>query len=82
MNLAMQTRRAMITLGLVAAAMLCVAARSASTADLHAARTTQHADARKDVVMVKAAQAGVVLTVVSDRKARKLVRVGGVNTNG
>jgi hypothetical protein len=36
MNLAMQLRRALITLGLAVVAIVCVAAKSATVADMHA----------------------------------------------
>jgi len=85
MNLTMQTRRAVITLGLVAAAMLCVAARSAATADLHASAPARSAvmksDARPGSVTVRV-HSGVVMTVATDRKSRKLVRVAAPNSNG
>ena len=61
MNLAMQTRRAMITLGLVVAAMLCVAAKTASTADLHASMPTNIAAPKTDSRIGAVTQGRIVL---------------------
>ena len=84
MNLAMQTRRAMITLGLVVAAMLCVAAKTASTADLHASMPTNVAAPKSDArigATTSVAQARVVF-VSTTHKSRKFVRIATPNTNG
>jgi hypothetical protein len=81
MNLAMQTHRAMITLGLVVAAMLCVAAKTASTADLHASMPTNIAAPKTDARLGAVTQARIVL-VSTSHKSRKLVRIATPNTNG
>ncbi len=44
MNIAMQTRRAMITLALAAAALVCVAAKSAAGARTDTASVPSHAE--------------------------------------
>ena len=79
MNLTLQTRRAMITLALAAAAVVCVAARSAVVSDDTRAATlrglhvesTAPAQPETSRVVIAHVRSGELITFIRHQTARK-----------
>jgi methionine-rich copper-binding protein CopC len=71
MNLALQTRRAVITLGLMALALVCVAAKTATRHDA----LSSEAPVRMENMAVQASAAPVAVKVVAKAKACAKVEI-------
>jgi hypothetical protein len=74
MNLAMQLRRALVTLGLAAVAIVCVAARSATMADLRTGLPELETPAVSATIAKEALDVAHVITVVRDAVPLRMSR--------